>query len=40
MVNDATDGRMKKGSASGRWEVSEKGRAWLRAEIQRSSMDG
>lgn len=28
MVN--TDGRMKKGTASGRWEISEKGREWLR----------
>jgi restriction system protein len=30
MVNDPTDGRMKKGSASGRWEISEKGRGWLK----------
>jgi len=29
MVN--TDGRMKKGTASGRWEISDKGRAWLKA---------
>lgn len=28
MVN--TDGRMKKGTASGRWEISDKGRAWLK----------
>lgn len=31
MVNDPTDGRMKKGTASGRWEISEKGRAWLKS---------
>lgn len=30
MVNDPTDGRMKKGSANGRWEISEKGRDWLK----------
>lgn len=29
MVN--TDGRMKKGTASGRWEISDKGRAWLKS---------
>lgn len=29
MVN--TDGRMKKGTANGRWEISDKGRAWLRS---------
>jgi restriction system protein len=28
MVN--TDGRMKKGTANGRWEISDKGREWLR----------
>ncbi|HWL16535.1 MAG TPA: hypothetical protein VNR00_13085 [Opitutus sp.] len=30
MVNNATDGRMKKGTANGRWEISDKGRAWLK----------
>jgi restriction system protein len=31
MVNDPTDGRMKRGSTNGRWEISDKGRAWLKS---------
>jgi len=31
MVNDPTDGRMKKIPAKGRWEISDKGRAWLKS---------
>ncbi len=31
MVNGDGDGRMKQGSPNGRWEISDKGRAWLKA---------
>jgi restriction system protein len=31
MVNNSLDGRMKKGSPNGIWEISDKGRAWLKA---------
>jgi len=33
MVND--DGRMKKGSRNGYWEISDKGRAWLKGQESR-----
>lgn len=34
MVND--DGRMKKGSRNGYWEIADKGRAWLKKETSKS----
>jgi restriction system protein len=36
LVNHSEDGRMKKGTPSGHWEISEKGRLWLKREEQRT----
>lgn len=35
-IDSLVDGRMKKGSPNGYWEISDKGRVWLKRDASRS----